>query len=101
MCRSRNGSPPRMARVVWSRDALADLDAITAYIHQFDPSAVLRTRTRLSDLGDSLIFFPHRGRSADHGRRQLTTAPPHIITYSVEGDEVTILSVRHGARNPD
>ena len=90
-----------MARVVWSRQALVDLNAITAYIQQFDPGAALRTRTRLSDLGDSLIFFPHRGRPKGDGHRQLTTAPPHIITYAVEGEDVTILSVHHGARNID
>lgn len=90
-----------MASVLWSRQALTDLNAITAYIQQFDPAAALRTRARLSDLGDSLIAFPHRGRPRDDGRRQLTTVPPHIITYAVDGDEVTILSVHHGARNID
>lgn len=90
-----------MTKVIWSPQALSDLNAITAYIEQFDPAAAKRTWMRLSELGDSLILFPHRGRPRDDGTRQLTTAPPHIITYAIDGDRVTILSVHHGARNID
>ncbi|MEH3159473.1 MAG: type II toxin-antitoxin system RelE/ParE family toxin [Sphingomonas taxi] len=90
-----------MASVVWRREALDDLDQITLYIQQFDPAAAIRVRSRISDLGDSLIHFPRRGRPVDDGTRELTTAPPYIIAYDISGEEVTILSVRHGARNKD
>ena len=90
-----------MAKVVWRSKALDELTDITLYIRGFDPAAALRTRDRISDLGDSLIHFPRRGRPLDNGLRELTGAPPYVITYAVADDVVTILSIRHGARNLD
>ena len=90
-----------MVEVIWRRKALDDLDGITLYIQQFDPTAARRVRTRISDLGDSLIHYPRRGRPTEHGVRELTTAPPYITSYTLAGDVVTILSIRHGARNTD
>lgn len=89
-----------MARVVWRIEALNDLDDIADYIDRFDPTAADGVKAKLRRCGNSLSDFPERGRLTDHGRRQMATVPPYVLTYEVEADTVTILSIRHGARRP-
>lgn len=51
--------------------------------------------------GDSLDQFPGRGRLVPHDRRELVALPNYLIRYRVEDDRVTILEVRHSAREPE
>ena len=90
-----------MARIVWTREALASLELIRTYIHQFDPRAAQRMARRLIEAGDSLRDFPDRGRLAAGGRRELVTIPPYIIRYRFDGERVFILGIRHSAQRPD
>ena len=90
-----------MARVIWERPSLADLERIILYIDRFDPKAALTTGARLFDLGQSLADFPARGRPGDNGTREMTTVQPYILCYAVHGDDVRILSIRHSAQQPD
>lgn len=90
-----------MADVIWRNAALEDLDAIIAYIAPHDHAAAARIAAKLLACGDSLTHFPHRGRPAADGRREMTTVPPYVLRYEVDGDRVHILSIRHGARRPD
>jgi toxin ParE1/3/4 len=85
-----------MARVVWTREALSNIELIRAYIQQFDPGAAQRMARRLIEAGDSLREFPERGRLVADGRRELPTVPPYIIRYRIEADRVFILRIRHG-----
>lgn len=89
-----------MARVIWSRPALSQLQVIFDYIEQFDEDAARRTAERLLAAGDSLQDFPRRGRPAGIDARELVTVPPYIIRYKVLDDTVTIVAVRHGAQRP-
>lgn len=95
-----NGLRRGMAEIVWSNAALYELIEIRAYITIFDPAAADRMVAKLTNLGNALADFPHRGRPSGDGLRELTTVPPYILRYEVLGDRVTILRVRHGARNP-
>ncbi|WP_315764807.1 type II toxin-antitoxin system RelE/ParE family toxin [Sphingomonas sp. Y38-1Y] len=90
-----------MAKVVWLRPAIVEIDQIAAYVRVFDPTAAERLAASLYALGESLSEFPNRGRPASNGARELVTLRPYIIRYLVLGDEVLILRVRHGARRPD
>jgi plasmid stabilization system protein ParE len=90
-----------MARIVWREGALSDIDDIIGYIHQFNPEAAIKMGDRLIDLGQSLAYFPHRGRLISRDTREMTNVPPFILKYEVEDDTVFILSIRHGARNAD
>ena len=90
-----------MARVTWTREALADIEQIRLYIGQFDPQAAQRIAERLIAAGDSLYVFPNRGRPASRGRRELVTVPPYLLRYVVQEEDVFITGVRHGARRPD
>lgn len=87
-----------MARVVWTREAISNIELIRAYILQFDPGASRRMALRLIEAGDSLSDFPHRGRPVAEERRELATVPPYVIRYRVEEGAVYILRVRHGAQ---
>ena len=88
-----------MAEVVWTREALTNVELIRAYIQQFDPGASRRMAERLIEAGDSLAEFPERGRPVGDDRRELVTITPYLIRYRVSGDTVVILRVRHGARD--
>ncbi len=87
-----------MAEVVWSDAALANLDAIEAYIRQFSPLAAQRMAQRLLMAAWGLEQAPERGRSITRNRRELTIIPPYLIRYRIDGEQVVILEVRHAAR---
>ena len=80
--------------------ALHDLDSIAAYIELFDPDAAVGMRGRLEALGNSLSYFPDRGRVAARGTREMVTVSPYILKYRVVRGDVLILSIRHSARRP-
>jgi toxin ParE1/3/4 len=87
--------------VVWAEPALAHLQAIRAYIEQFNPKAARDVAASLKASGDSLRQFPHRGRPVPGtAMRELVSAYPYIIRYHIDGDTVVILRVRHVARRP-
>lgn len=90
-----------MADVVWDAQATEQLRQIILYIDQFDPAAADGIGLRLFDLGNSLANFPNRGRPIGENAREMTNVPPYILRYQVQGDSVTILSIRHGARQTD
>ena len=88
-------------RIVWTAEAVDNLDAIVSYIELFHPPAARRMAARLIELADRLAEFPERGRDAGMGRRELTVVPPYILRYRAEKDRVVILRGRHGARGGD
>jgi toxin ParE1/3/4 len=54
-----------VARLVWTREALDNVEAIRIYIGQVDPAAAQRIAARIIDTGNRLRVFPDRGdRSA-------------------------------------
>lgn len=89
-----------MASIVWLGPSLGHVEAIRAYIEDREPRGarrvVLRILERVRDLGDN----PHLGRPGRvPGTRELIiTDTPYLVAYAVEGDQVVILAVLHGAR---
>lgn len=88
-------------RVVWSEGALIDLRAVHDYIAQFSTLAAQRMAARLTSAGDDLAKLPDRGRPIGSKRRELAIIAPYLIRYLREDDCVIILSIRHGAREPE
>jgi toxin ParE1/3/4 len=88
-----------MTRVVWSRRALQNINAIRAYVGQFSPLAAQRLALRLRNAGETLRDFPERGMAMSGARRQLTTVPPYLIRYIYHDSVVSILEVRHAAED--
>lgn len=87
-------------RVRWSRPALADLRRIREYIAQDSPTRAASVVSRLRAAALGLEQFPRRGRSGDHeGTRELVVARmPYIVVYRIDGNEIVILRVLHGAQ---
>lgn len=85
-----------MAEVVWTREALSNLDLIATYVRQFDPGAAQRFALALIDAANSLEEFPERGRPSTNGTRELPIVPPYVIRYEYRDDLVYVLSIRHG-----
>ena len=88
-------------RIVWTDDAVANLEAIFTYVSAFNPAAAGALANRLIAVADSMATFPHRGRDVGGGRREMTTVWPYILRYRVDGDTLIILRVRHGARDEE
>ena len=89
-------------KVKFARPALAELDAIFAYIHQRNPIAAGQVVARVREIAAQLGRFPDMGHPKyKPGVRMITVRRyPYLIFYTVANDEVLILSVRHGARRP-
>ena len=92
--------PEVLVQVVWTRRALADLEAIRSYIGLFKPLAAQRMALRLRNAGESLAHFPERGR-AKRDLRELVVVRPYIIRYRITAERVEIIAIRHGAQAPD
>lgn len=90
-----------MRRIVWSDEAVANLESIATYLNEFSPVAAARLAKALQRAADSLATNAERGRSVAGGRRELTVIYPYIIRYRVERSAVHILRIRHGAQRPD
>lgn len=90
-----------MARLIWSRRALANLNAIYTYLYEANPDAAAAVFLDLRNAAASLDLMSDRGRPVGGGRRELTHVRPYVIHYRVTGTRVEILEVRHSARAPE
>lgn len=88
-----------MAQVVWTREALSDLAAIRSYIGQFNPEAAAPFAERLIEAAESLGEFPAKGRSIGKGLRQWSLISPYLIRYVIDGQNVYIIDIVHGAQD--
>ena len=88
-------------RIVWTRLADRDLDAIEDYISGDDPAAAIRTVLKIArNVGDLLAEHQGLGRPGRvAGTRELVVpGTPFLVAYRVRAAEVQILRVLHGAR---
>jgi len=89
-------------RVAWSARALADLEAIAAYISSDSPVYAKNVVKKIVKLTRQLVRFPNSGREVpefqDPTLRELFAYSYRII-YKVEEEEIIIASVIHGKRN--
>jgi len=88
-----------MDDIVWTEDALQDLDDIAAYIALDNPKAAENIVRRIGEVVASLSFFPRIGRAgriADT-RELVIDDTPYIAVYRLR-DRIEVLSIYHGAR---
>lgn len=91
-------------KIVWTRLALADLDAAYNYIATTNPEAAIDTIERIEKALDALMKYPEIGKIGRiTGTRELIiTRTPFIVPYRVQADQIEILAIIHGARRwPD
>jgi toxin ParE1/3/4 len=88
-------------RVVWSRRALHDIEAIAEYIAADSPAYASIVVKKIVNHTRSLAQFPNSGRKVPEfdveNIRELIVYSYRII-YQVEGGEVLIAAVIHGKR---
>ena len=88
-------------RVVWSGRALADLEAIAAFIAEDSPSYARTVVRRVVGQSRNLSRFPRSGRTVpeldDEAWRELLAYSYRVI-YRLEANEVIIVAVIHGKR---
>lgn len=88
-------------RVVWTRLALARLEANARYIAADRPGAAARWAAGAFDAVAELATFPRRGRMVPEvGRPEIREVlyGDYRVMYRVEPKRVAILTVRHARR---
>jgi len=85
-------------RITWAPEARRQIHEIWHYIALDDPQAADRMVTRLVAAVEKLAHFPHLGRPGREGSRELVVSgTPFVVVYRVEGEEIRIGTVLHGA----
>jgi toxin ParE1/3/4 len=91
--------------IIWSPEAIEDLNALRAYIAEESPAGARRIVLRiLHDIERLLPDNPHIGRPGRvSGTRELVIPQtPYIVPYRVQRGAIQILRVYHSARRwPD
>jgi len=87
-------------RVVLTKVATRQLEAILAYVAAENPMAAQRIVARVEQVRDFLSRNPHAGYKLPHGRlRRFPLRPfPYLLYFEVCGETVHIIRVRHSAR---
>ncbi len=87
-------------KVRYTVPAQADLDEIYNYVSAENPYAAERIKQQIRHDVDVLGELPFVARESGYPgvRIRKVRHYPYLIFYSVIGDEVRILHVRHGAR---
>jgi plasmid stabilization system protein ParE len=82
--------------------ALADIESIFQYLNERSPSGARNVLAAIAGAIDSVAAQPEAApRTSDASVRvKLIGRYRYKIFYSVEGDVVEIIHVRHGARRP-
>lgn len=91
---------PSAMRVVWTRIARRDANAIFEYLVERNPQAAEAIATALLSAVEKLADHPRLGRPGrvDDTRELVITHYPYIVIYTLKGQRVTILRVRHTAQ---
>ena len=91
--------------VIWTEEAVRDLEDIARYIARDSPGNASRVVKRLRDHASSLWSFPERGRVVpellDLGLRawRELVVRPHRIVYRISGDVVVVEVIFDGRRD--
>ena len=91
-----------MAQVIWAPAALQDVDAIAEYIARDSADQAALFATRLIEVTDRLADYPESGRIipeiAGPSCREIICGAYRIM-YRLEGAEVWITGIVHGAQD--
>ena len=89
-----------MAKLSYSARALADLERLTDFLADIDPSAATGALELIKEAVELLSRHPLIGRPVEHGLRELVISrgrTGYSALYSFEEDQqaVLILAIRH------
>ena len=89
-----------MAELIYSGQALTDLDRLTDFLLEADPASAPETTSLILEAVEVLANHPLIGRPAEQGLRELLISrgkSGYVALYSYEEaeDVVLILTIRH------
>lgn len=86
----------------YTPEALDDLDRLLDYIAERNPQGEERVRERIQICLKLIENYPQIGQATPRKaiRRMVISPYPYLIFYRYQGDDIIILSFRHGARKP-
>jgi plasmid stabilization system protein ParE len=86
--------------VRYTRDALEDLEQISAYLGELNPSAAAAVLDAIERVISRLDRFPHSAPETEIAGVRATPALryPYIIFYRARRGDIEVLYVRHAAR---
>jgi len=91
-----------VAEVIWSDNALKDIEELAAYIERDSVYYADLLVSRIFEHGNNLEYFPRKGRKVPERNnpnvREIQVKPYRII-YIINENSVRILTVVHGRRN--
>ena len=86
-------------RLVYSREAVADLIRLRTFIANNDPTAAARIAADLVARIDNLCTFPEMGRSVSHAPEPDSIRDfifsKYVVRYTVRGTALVILRIWH------
>lgn len=89
------------ARLIWSTEALDDIDALAEYINRDSPSHARRVVEELFAIADTILDQPRQGRVVpelgDDKLRERFLYSYRLI-YELHQGDVHVLAVIHGRR---
>ena len=86
-------------QIVWTEQAVADLEEIEHYIERERPSAARRVAAHLVSSVEHLSEFPQLGKSGPRPETRSLVIPPYVISYRARSQLLEVLSVWHGRRS--
>ena len=90
-------------KVLWTEEALHDLDEIADYLITHFPAVAPLLAKRINDTVARIRRWPQSARTSA-GRPNVRVVPlgrfPYKIFYRVREDAIEVLHVHHGARQP-
>ena len=85
-----------MLTLLWSPKALDELDNLTDYIGEHNPSAADRLTDRIESCAEQLTQFPYMHRAGRvPGTREAVVTPNYVLVYRVTEDAVEIVHLLH------
>jgi plasmid stabilization system protein ParE len=89
-----------VARLIYARQALEDLERLTDFLVESDPKVALETFGLIAEATDVLRRHPLIGRAAEAGLRELVisrgqTGYVALYSYELDEDAVLVLAIRH------
>ncbi|WP_245429792.1 type II toxin-antitoxin system RelE/ParE family toxin [Mesorhizobium sp. WSM3859] len=92
----------RPVKLRYTLAALAELDEVLGDIALQSPKGAKRIQARLHAVINLLLEHPLSGVATDERpmRRIVVRPYPYLIYYEPSADEIVIVGIRHGARDP-